>query len=114
MCSRSYILQESFQLPPKSIVLTSAFCKIQLIEYITESLLEKSSSLKFNKSCIIIGSKETPTEIFNGTAIDHNDLKTSHGEADVIMVQQAYKKVLNHGTYSVSILCDDTDVLILY
>ena len=83
-----------------------------MIEYITEKFLEKSISLKSSKYFIIKGSKETPTEISNGTAIDRNDFKTSHEQADGVMVQQAHKTVCNHRTDYISVLCDDTNVLI--
>ena len=58
-------------------------------------------------------SSETPTEVSHGVAIQRQDLRTRHEEADLIMVQQAYKAVLDHGADSVYVLCDDTDVLVL-
>ena len=62
---------------------------------------------------LITGSSLIPTEITNSNFIQRDDLQTTHEEPDLIMVQQAYKSVLNNGTNIVSVLCDDTDVLIL-
>ena len=55
----------------------------------------------------------TPTEIICGVAIERKDPKTSHEEIDIIMVQQAYQKVLNQRVDIVPVICDNTDVLVL-
>ena len=44
--------------------------------------------------------------------INQHDLKTSHEEADVIMIQQMSENA-NEDVKSINILCDDTDVFAL-
>ena len=62
---------------------------------------------------VITGSDETPIEITAGSFIQREDLRTTHEEADVIMVQQCYKLILNGGSTIIKIISDDTDVFSL-
>ena len=93
-------------LPPKSSVLTSASCKVQIIKHVTEGLLQRAVAGCYANSLVITGLSETPTEVSHGVAIQRQDLLTLHEEADLIMVQQAYKAALDHGADSVYVLCD--------
>ena len=47
-------------------------------------------------------------EVVHGIAIPRQDMQTSHEEADLIMVQQAYKSVVNTRSNVVSIISDGT------
>ena len=61
------------------------------------------------------GKKVVPVAVFKGITIIPNDLKTFHGEGDVIIVQQMLELATN-GISCINIPCDDTDVfaLLLY
>ena len=61
---------------------------------------------------VMTGSDETLIGITAGSLIQREDLRTSHEEADVIMVQQCYNLILNGGS-TVNIISDDTDVFSL-
>ena len=61
---------------------------------------------------LITGLLGTSTEITRGIAIERQELKTQHEEANLIVVQQAYQKV-DHQVDIVSVICNDTDVLVL-
>ena len=62
---------------------------------------------------VITGKKVVPVEVFKGIAINHNDFKTFHEEADVIIAQQMLELATN-GISCINILCDDTDVFALH
>ena len=49
----------------------------------------------------------------NGVAVNRHDIQTTHGKADLILVQQAYRSVLDDGTRIVWVVSDDTDVFVL-
>ena len=55
----------------------------------------------------------TATEITCGIGTERQDLKTLNEEADLIMMQQAYKKVLDHQVDIVSVECGHADVVVL-
>ena len=78
--------------------------------FLTPTLPGKSVTL----TSAITGLLATSTEITRGIATERQDLKTSHEEADLLTVQQAYQKVLNHQVDTASVICDDTDVLVLF
>ena len=111
--ARTHFLPPSSLLPGKSATLTSASCKSQIIIYITDGVTQRAASGCYFNTLLITGLLATPTEITRGIAIERQDPKTSHEEADLIMVQQIYQKVLDHQVDIVSIICDDTDVLVL-
>ena len=53
-----------------------------------------------------------PNEIVNGRKFLRDDLRTTHEEADVIIVQQMVN-LSQHGCLSIKVICDDTDVFVL-
>ena len=53
-----------------------------------------------------------PTEIHGGLHRRRDDMKTTHEESDVILIQHV-AKVDNDEVESMKVLCDDTDVFIL-
>ena len=97
----------------KSSTLTSASSKSQIIRYITNGLIQRAVSGCYSNTLLITGLLATPNEITLWAAIERQDLKTSHEEADLIMVQQAYRKILHRQVDIVSIICNNTDVLVL-
>ena len=64
---------------------------------------------------VVTGLNDTPIQIHNGVVTELILLKTSHEEADVIMINQLLWVVTTSGTTkSVKvIICDDTDVFAL-
>ena len=63
---------------------------------------------------LIVTSKEpVPFEISGGVLIDRRDLKNTHEEADVIIVNRVVDLAKN-GATSLKVVCDDTDVLVLF
>ena len=111
--ARAHFLTPSSPLPGKSTTLTSASCKSQIFSYITDGLIQRAVSSCYSNTLLITGLFATPTELTRGSDIERQDLKASHEEANLIVVQQAYKKVLGHQIDILSVICDDTDVLVL-
>ena len=91
--SQTHMMTLTSPLPPKSSVLTSASCKVQIIKHVTEGLLLRAVAGCYGNSLVITGLSETSTEVSHGVAIQRQDLRTFHEEADLIMVQQAHKAV---------------------
>ena len=104
-------------LPPQKELLTVTENKIKLLDIICEQLLEiyQAEHVQDAHILVITGKKVVPVEVFKGIAINRNDFKTFHEEADMIIVQQMLKLNTN-GISCINILCDDTDVfaLLLY
>ena len=115
--SRRHKLSLQTPLPPQKVVLTVTENKIQLIDIICDQLVEiyQAEHVQDAHRLVRTGKKVVPVEVFKGIAINRNDLKTFHEEADVIIVQQMLELATN-GISCISILCDDTDVfaLLLY
>ena len=111
--SRTHQLTGSSPLPPKTVVLSYSHSKSQLIDLICDQLLLVSSSRKSRFPLVLTGSADTPMEVNDGLIIERKDLTTNHEEADVILVQQAYKSALDSATKSICVVCDDIDVFTL-
>ena len=63
---------------------------------------------------VVTGLNDTPIQIHNGVVTELILLKTSHEEADVIMINQLLWVVTTSSTTkSVKVICDDTDVFAL-
>ena len=52
------------------------------------------------------------SDISRNSIRKRNDLKTSHEEADIIIIQQVLHAAKN-GSKMIKVICDDTDVFIL-
>ena len=111
--SQTHQLTGSSPLSAKTVVLSNRHSKSQLIDLICDELLFISSSRKSRFPLVLTGSADTPMEVNDGLIIERKDLTTTYEEADVIMVQQAYKSALDSATKSICVVCDDTDVFIL-
>ena len=63
---------------------------------------------------VVTGLNDTPIQIHNGVVTELILLKTSHEEADVIMINQLLWVVTTSSTTkSVKLICDVTDVFAL-
>ena len=66
---------------------------------------ENSTHINFNAS------DPVPVQISMGVVIQHHDLRTSHGEADIITAQQTVSA--SEMYRSIKVISDDTDVIAL-
>ena len=107
---RTHTLILTSPLPIKTITLNSSHNKVQLINLICEQLVSMATSMNESRSLLITGPSPPHIEVKQGIALTRDDIQTTHEEADLIMVQQAYQPVLYYGTKIVSIISDDTDV----
>ena len=87
--------------------------KIQLIDIICDYVTRKVSEGTFNRLFVVTGSDEVPTQVLRGYASARHDFRTTHEEADVILVHQCYKSLEKEGYKAVIIISDDTDVFVL-
>ena len=99
-------------LPAQDVTLTSTENKVQLINIICEYLVKKVAERMTSKRLIVTGSEDIPQEVHAGVLIKRVDLRTTHEEADVIMIQQCVTAV-EEGAKCVKLICDDTDVFVL-
>ncbi len=76
-------------------------------------LKESVASKNFCNTLVITGSSDTPMQVTQGLNIPRHDLKTTHEEADLIIIQQCYGLIFDSGCNSVTIISDDTDVFVL-
>ena len=87
--------------------------KVQLIDMVCRHLIQASQQEKLNRHRLIItGQASTPTEVYQGVSKQRDDLRSTHEEADVIMIHQVVS-VANGGARDITVLSDDTDVFIL-
>ena len=96
-------------------ILTVTENKQNLISIVCKKLL---TDTEFHLKCtqshrlVVTGEEDTPIEIHKGVKIMRHDLKTTHEEADVIMIWQMYDTVENNHK-GIAVIADDTDVFVL-
>lgn len=106
-------LSANAPLPPQKQVLTVAENKKQLIKIIVATLVaEAVVPGGYRSRLIITGQEDTPIEIAPDGVIIREDMKTTHEEADAIIVAQAISAAKEERKYVV-IVADDTNVYIL-
>ena len=111
--SRVHNLKPGMPTPPKQVILSVTKNKIQLNAMLVEGLLDPSfyQGATQKHSMIIAGVADTPIEIFHGIRKDLQNLRSSHEEADLIIIQHAVSaSILGQ---AVRVVCDDTDVFVL-
>ena len=52
-------------------------------------------------------------QVHQGVLIERGDLKTTHEEADIIIVHQAFRSIIDNAIKYIYVTCDDTDVFVL-
>ena len=111
---RVYKLYANSPLPPQKQILIVAESKKQLIQIIVDTLVSEGVVPgSYQSKLIIIGQDYTPIEIApGGVVIRRADLRTTHEEADVIIVAQAIYAAKEERKH-VAVVADDTDVYIL-
>ena len=113
---RVFQLSANSLLPPQNQVLNVSENKRQLIQIIVTTLMAEDVVPPGHQSRLIItGQEDTPLEKItpNGVVIRRHDLRTTHEEADTIIVAQAIYAAKEEGKHNVVIVADDTDVYIL-
>ena len=111
--SRQHQLSNLTPLPPQKFCLTVTQNKLQLINLICMFLRERHDLLPQNRNLLVVtGAEPTPMEICDGSIRERPDLRTTHEEADVIIIQQVVH-LANSGKLSIRVIADDTDVYVL-
>ena len=105
---RTHKLTPTSPLPSKITTLGSSENTSQLIELICDHLLFTSDAVFINN-----GSSMIHRQVQNALIIEGTGLSTTHEEADVTIVQQAYQLILDVGIKSICVICDDTDAFVL-
>ncbi|KAL8577294.1 hypothetical protein ACOMHN_062803 [Nucella lapillus] len=107
-------LSSNSPLPPQNQVLSIPENKKQLIQIIVETLVTEATVPGGHQSKLIVtGQDPTPIEISAGSiTISRQDLRTTHEEADEIVVAQAIYAATEEGKH-VGVVADDTDVYIM-
>lgn len=109
--SRHHELTLQTPLPAQKVVLNVPYNKVQLIDIICEYLIEHV--VDNDTKLVITGKDPTPIELWNNTTIRRCDMKTTHEEADVIIIHQLLQVASDSGITHIKVICDDTDVFIL-
>ena len=113
-----YQLSNAMKLPNKEDILNIQDNKKQLIALICEDL---SSNTIFPETTtggkhrlVITGEEDSPMEVTEGefANIARHDIRTSHEEADNIIVRQMVN-IVKESSNGVTIISDDTDVFVL-
>lgn len=78
------------------------------IQYVTKEICKQS----YNKKLFVTGASEIPILVWNGNITNEIDMRTSHEEADINIVQLCFNATAS-GCSSVKVLSDDTDVFVL-
>ena len=87
--SRIHQLSLTMQLPPKKNIMSVQGNKQQLIQLIVDDLEKHAlQDPSINRKLVITGHIETPIEIKMRVKIERKDMRTTHEEADNIIVQQ--------------------------
>ena len=97
-------------LPSKEKVLTCTHNKVQLIDIITEYITVKIHEGEFRHTFVVTSSQDVPVEVSAGSITLKEKYRTTHEEADVILVQQCYKLLSDVAHCRLKIISDDTDV----
>ena len=82
-------LKASSPLPQKEPLFSVTENKKQLIALIVVAFMNRKDDT-VRHSLVITGADPVPTEIINGLTIRRQDLRTTHEEADLIIVQQVH------------------------
>lgn len=108
--SRKHSLTLHTPLPAQNVVLTVTYNKAQLITLITKYLVDHVEDN--TNELIITAEHPVPISITNGQARTQTNLRNTHEEADVIIVNQLVY-LATKGASSISVVSDDTDVFVL-
>ena len=108
--SKKHQLNLHTPLPAQKVILNVSYNKAQLIKLICQYLMDHEVS--DTNRLVVTSENPIPNEIVNGKKFLRDDLRTTHEEADVIIVQLMVN-LSQHGCLSIKVICDDTDVFVL-
>ena len=109
---RSHNISLETPLPPKEVALSSNKTKENLIELISNELLDRASTLNYRRKLIVTSKSNFPEQSFEGERVTRYDMETTFDEADYIIPQQVVT-AFRDGKKTVKVISADTDVFIL-
>ena len=86
--------------------------KVQLISIICNYLAEHPEIIPEGRTLLVTGAEPTPLQISGGEVTERTDLRTTHEEADVIVVQLAID-LASLGKQSIHIVAEEKDIFTL-
>lgn len=99
-------------LPSQAASLSIVDNKVQIINLLCDALVDRFQTDRTDKELVITGPDPVPYSIQKGMCLRRTDLKVTHEEADVIIVNHVVD--VARGTQkTIHIICDDTDVFVL-
>ena len=99
-------------LPPKEVALSSNKTKENLIELISNELLDRASNINYGRKLIVTSKSNFPEQSFEGERVTRYNMGTTFDEADCIIPQQVVT-VFEEGKHTIKVISADTDVFIL-
>ena len=109
---RSHQLSVETSLPSKELCMSSLKTKENLIDIITQFLLQQFSTANCQHKLIVTSKSIYPVETSHGLQIKRQDLMTMFDEADYIIPQQV-NTAIEQGQTAVKVISADTDVFVL-
>ena len=110
--SNNHILSIDAPLPTREVVMTSSRNKVQIIDIVSQYIVEMLSINRFKKKFVVTFSEPTPIQVEDGIITPRKDLESTHEEADVNMIMQCMK-CAEEGKSPIKVICDDTNVFVL-
>ena len=102
------------QLPPCRVILSSSQNKVQLIQLIVSEIVVCKEELQTGqRELFVTGQNGDPFEFTDGLCIQRADMRTTHEEADIIMIQQLLWITNGNEACNIKVIADDTDVFML-
>lgn len=105
--AKKFRLTAEVLLPPRETVLNNYYNKL-----LVDGLVRYFTEIHFRNTIIITAEDTTPFPIENGEITRPKELESNHEEADVMMVSHMVHFASRNVT-PISIVCEDTDVLVL-
>ena len=100
------------RLPEREIALGSMHDKIQVIHLIAKYIISETVNTFDCGRLFVTSADKVLALVWNGIQTKEIDVRTTHEEADIIVVKQCYGAVSN-GCSSVKVISDDMDVFVL-
>ena len=111
--SRRHQLNLTTPLPLQKVILTVTANKDQLISIIYNYIKENDALLPRNASRFVATSPvPTPIEIYKGRITPRDNIRTTHQEADAIIVHKMVQ-LASTGVQNIRVICDATNVFVL-
>ena len=86
--------------------------KIQLIHLIAKYIISETVKAFNCRRLFVTSADEVPALVWNGIQTKKIDIRTTHEEAAIIVIQRCYGAISN-GCSSAKVISDDTDLFVL-